>query len=744
MHTLRLQLRSLVPLALTLVVATYLALPLVDRITMRWSARDLSQRGALVATALSDSVAKALAHPEGTQLQLLLARAAQDEGLVGIGVCSVGGELLGSSAGFPASLSCAAARAAAATEEHELRTPVGPVYVGVSAVVAASGRVADLVLLGDLGFIHRRSQDSRHYLVMLIAALGAMLAVVMVIVTQLSWRKWVSGARALLHADGDLEQTPTPAPELAPIAADLRAGLRDFEDEIRRANGADAIWDPERLRSLLRTTLRGDEIIVVSNREPYIHETTPTGITVKRPASGLVTAVEPVLRACSGTWIAHGSGSADKMVVDALDRVSLPPGRQEYTLRRIWLTPEEEHGYYEGFANEGLWPLCHVAHVRPVFREKDWHTYVEVNRRFADAVVKEARSEDPVVLVQDYHFALLPAMIRSRLPRATILTFWHIPWPNPESFGICPWRREILEGLLGSTIVGFQTRFHCQNFIETVDRYVEARIEHEHSIISFHDEDTLVESYPISIEWPDAATTAAMPSVAQCRANVIERLGLGDARKIAVGIDRLDYTKGILERLRAVEYLFESFPEWIGQLVLVQVAAPSRTSLAEYRLFKDRLQELSDQINARFGRADYQPVHLLLSHHDHDAVVELYRAADACLVTSLHDGMNLVCKEFIAARDDERGVLILSRFAGAAREMLEALIVNPYYVEECGNALQQALVMPEAEQRERMASLRMAVREFNVYRWAGRMLTDAGRSRLRERVEARVQRHHDA
>ncbi len=421
----------------------------------------------------------------------------------------------------------------------------------------------------------------------------------------------------------------------------------------------------------------------------------------------------------------------------------VPPGADEYTLRRVWLTEEEEQGYYYGFANEGLWPLCHVAHVRPVFREADWQRYREVNQRFADAVVAEAHGEDPVVLVQDYHFALLPAMIRKQLPRATILTFWHIPWPNPESFGICPWRRELLQGLLGSTILGFHTPYHCKNFIETVDRYLEARIEHEHSTISFQEDDTLVQSYPISIEWPTDAAVAAWRPVEECRRRVYERLGLAPEQRMAVGVDRFDYTKGILERLYAVERLLEKHPEWVGNFVFVQVAAPSRSSLEEYRDFQERIHRVTDRINERFGHEGYRPVVLLAEHHDHDAVYELYRAADVCLVTSLHDGMNLVCKEFVAARDDEQGVLILSRFAGAARELTEALIVNPYHVEESADALHQALTMPKAEQRERMASLRMTVREFNVYRWAGRMLSDASRSRLRERIEARVRRHRE-
>jgi trehalose 6-phosphate synthase len=415
--------------------------------------------------------------------------------------------------------------------------------------------------------------------------------------------------------------------------------------------------------------------------------------------------------------------------VDADDRVAVPPGHDDYQLRRIWLTPEEEQGYYYGFANEGMWPLCHVAHVRPIFRESDWEAYREVNQRFADAVVAEARGEDPIVLVQDYHFALLPAMIREKLPRATILTFWHIPWPNPESFGICPWRREILQGMLGSTILGFHTRFHCKNFIETVDRFLEARIEHEHSTIMFRGKETLVEAYPISIEWPDDEIVSHWAPVSECRRRVIQRLGLPEDVCLAVGVDRFDYTKGILERLNAVERMLEKRPGWIGRFVFVQVAAPTRSAL------------VTNRINERFGREGYQPVHLLAQHHDTSQVNELFRAADICVVTSLHDGMNLVSKEFVAARDDEQGVLILSRFAGAAREMTEALIVNPYHVEETADALHRAATMPVAEQRERMASLRAIVHEFNVFRWAGYMLADAARWRLRARVTARVRRY---
>ena len=737
MNTFRLQLRFLVPLLLTLAVAAYVAVPVVDRLTLRWFSRDLVLRGELLTNALSDSISSAVTDPEGARLKALFDRAVRNERLVAIGLCTRDDKLLLRTDNYPPTLECKAAREVAEGQAPVMQIPGGPVQVGAHEVVGDNGPIAELVLLHDFSFIEKRSQDTRRYLFLMIAGLGAVIALITVIVAQLSWRGWVSGARALLRGEGLIR--PLSSGELAPLAIDLRARLRDLEDAYRRSLGPEAPWNAERLRLLLRTQLRGDEVIVVSNREPYIHDFAPDGhIVVRRPASGLVTAIEPVMRACSGTWIAHGSGAADRGAVDSHDRLRVPPGEDDYALRRIWLSAEEEQGYYYGFANEGLWPLCHVAHVRPVFRESDWHAYRRINQRFADAVVAEARSDDPIVLVQDYHFALVPAMIRAKLPAATILTFWHIPWPNPESFGICPWRREILEGILGSTMLGFHTRFHCKNFLETVDRYLEARIEHEHSTISFQATETFVESYPISIAWPSAQTEALWRPVEQCRADVFARLGLAADQRLAVGVDRFDYTKGILERLHALERLLEKHTEWIGKLTLVQVAAPTRSSLEEYRFFQERIERICERIEQRFGTTGYRPVILLIQHHDHEALNELYRAADVCLVTSLHDGMNLVSKEFVAARNDEQGVLILSRFAGAARELTEALVVNPYHVEECADALQQALLMPSGEQRERMASLRMTVREFNVYRWAGRMLSDAGRLRQRQRIEARV------
>ena len=349
-------------------------------------------------------------------------------------------------------------------------------------------------------------------------------------------------------------------------------------------------------------------------------------------------------------------------------------------------------------------------------------------------------SEDPIVLVQDYHFALVPRLIRERLPRSTVIMFWHIPWPNSEQFGICPWRNELLEGMLGASIIGFHTQFHCNNFVDSVDRFLEARIDREQNAVVQRGRSTHVRPYPISLEWPVRWLKTA-PSPGQCRASVLEELDLARNALLCLGVDRLDYTKGIEERLLAVERLLERSPEFLGRFTFVQLAAPSRTVIERYRQLSENVHRIAARINNRFAQGQYRPVVLLRAHHEPPAVFRYYRAADVCYVSSLHDGMNLVAKEFVAAREDELGVLVLSQFTGAARELTEALIVNPYDLDEASSALVTALNMSRGEQRDRMRSMRAFIAEFNVYRWAGRMLTDAARLRSRDRLTDRLTDH---
>ncbi len=659
---------------------------------------------------------------------------ADNESILGLGFCTSDDRLAIATPGLPLTLHCKTF-ARQNGEGANLTTAKGdrirvnsfPLTVG-----AAHGR---LLVADDLDVAERRERHVQIYVTAALAALATGFVVLTAAVFLALRRSWMQSLRGALEAS---QRPPEPETNGQP-GADRRIGAI-FADLLVRRGFAQAFhvkWTPESLRQLLRDELPGAQVITVSNREPYIHNRIDGEIRLQIPASGLVSALEPVMRACSGVWIAHGGGSADRETVDDADRLMVPPNSPSYGLRRVWLSEEEQDGYYFGAANEGLWPLCHIAFVRPTFREQDWASFRAVNLRFAEAVVEEATCENPIVLVQDYHFALLPRMIRDRLPKATIVTFWHIPWPNAETFSICPWREEILDGLLGSSILGFHTQFHCNNFFDAADRLIESRIDRENSSIWLRGAETLVRAYPISIEWPPRALIG-QPSVEKCRANVRARFGLGEDVRIAVGVERFDYTKGILDRMRAVDDLLTMSPQWIGKFVLIQVAAPTRSKLEAYAALQHEAEQLANRINAAYARDGWKPIHLVVRHHEPDEVFELFRAADACVVSSLHDGMNLVAKEFVAARDDERGVLILSSFAGAARELPEALIVNPYDARCMAQAYDRALAMSEEEQAERMGVMAEQISARNVYRWAGLMLLDAAWLRKREKIALRA------
>jgi trehalose-6-phosphate synthase len=509
------------------------------------------------------------------------------------------------------------------------------------------------------------------------------------------------------------------------LATTLTAARAAAEREARLRDRAESLWTPERLRIWTETRLAASPLIAVSNREPYEHSRRRGAIECSVPASGLVTALEPVLRACHGTWIAQGTGDADRETVDEHDRLAVPPEHPEYTLRRVWLTAEEERGFYFGFANEGLWPLCHIAHTRPVFREEDWEAYVAVNRRFADAVLEEAGAEDrPAVLVQDYHFALVPKMIKEARPDARVAIFWHIPWPNPEAFCICPWQRELLEGLLGADLIGFHVQAHCNNFLESVDRVLESRIDWERFAVNRGGHLTSVHPFPISVasskdEWP----APDRESIYTERAALLAEHGVR-AAMMGIGVDRADYTKGLPERFLALERFFEKYPLYRGQFTFVQVAAPSRTRIRHYQDLLDTVKAEAERINRRFQTSDWRPIVLVPEHRSHREILPYYRAADLCLVTSLHDGMNLVAKEYVAAQSRETGALILSVFAGASHELVDALHVNPYDIEASAGMIHRALEMAPEERRARMVRMRSYVREHNIYRWAGNLVAE--------------------
>jgi trehalose 6-phosphate synthase len=731
----RLSLRFIIPLILALAVIAYAVVPLVDQLTIRWFVRDLDIRSALIANTIQEQLQELVQNRTKAKILRFFNKLTQDERLYAVGFCDAAQEQLVCTQTYPKEFACQELNKITAGGTHLLPSAKGHLHVSLHTIEAEGEPLGRLVLVHDMSFVQRRTDETKRYVFFFFIGLGTIVSLITVIIAQLSWRGWAQGMRALMRGEGLLRPTvKINLPELRPLARDLRTLIRDLEAEHRPHDESQITWSPETLKRILREDLRGEDIIVVSNREPYIHVYQENAVEVQRPASGLVTALEPVMRACSGVWIAHGSGSADRQTVDRKGHVAVPPENPSYQLRRIWLTKEEEVGYYYGFANEGLWPLCHIAHVRPTFRTSDWNSYAAVNRKFAQAVKEEAKTNAPIVIVQDYHFALLPRMIRELLPRATIIAFWHIPWPNPEAFAICPWRAELIDGLLGSSILGFHTQFHCNNFVDTVDRQLEARVDRELFTVSYRSQLTAVKRYPISIQWPPSEEVTRK-SVEDCRNIVRQRHGLPKDHVIGIGVDRLDYTKGLLERFNAIDRLLETEPHWIGRFSFIQIAAPSRSSIEQYQQFEVHVRALASRINARFATGDFPHIILKVEHHEPYEVYEYYRAADLCFVSSLHDGMNLVAKEFISSREDERGVLILSQFTGASRELPEALIVNPYDIDQCAAALHIALTMPSAEQRGRMRIMRGLVKEFNVYRWAGRMLLDATEMRVRGRLD---------
>ena len=450
------------------------------------------------------------------------------------------------------------------------------------------------------------------------------------------------------------------------------------------------------LHKLIDTRLQDQRLIVVANREPYIHRYVGDVVECMRPASGMATAIDPMMLACGGTWVAHGSGDADRLTVDADDRVRVPPENPRYTLRRVWLTKEQEENYYHGLANSGLWPLCHIVFTRPIFDPSHWRAYRQVNELFADAVIEEAGDRPAFVFIQDYHFGLLPRMLKRRNPNLTVAQFWHIPWPNPETFRAFPWKDELLDGLLGNDLLGFHLGYHCQNFLGTVDRNLESRTDPETSEVQRGGHSTLVRAFPISIDFERQSAAAASTEVEREIVRWRHRLKL-ENKLLGLGIERVDYTKGIPERLRAIDHLLETRPEYRGRLVYVQAGVPSRGHIRAYQQLDDEIDTLVERINWRWGTGAWRPIIYEKRHFNQVEMMALHRMANFCVVSSLHDGMNLVAKEFVSSRVDEDGVLILSRFTGAARELTDALQVNPFAIEELSDAIHEALSMPRED-----------------------------------------------
>jgi trehalose 6-phosphate synthase len=481
------------------------------------------------------------------------------------------------------------------------------------------------------------------------------------------------------------------------------------------------MWTKEVLQQIVRRELGDHQLIVVSNRQPYIHQLVDGEVNYVVPAGGLINAIDPLMQTCGGTWVAHGGGTGDRLVVEAGNKVRVPPDDPKYALRLLWLTEQEEQGYYYGFSNEALWPLCHNAYTEPNFEFRDWQTYKKVNQLFAENILDEIGRQPAVVFIQDYHLAMVSRMLRSADADVITGQFWHIPWPNPDIFRICPWQDEILDGLLGNDLLGFHIGEHSNNFTNTVSRVLDARVDQEYNFVSYKGGTTLVRPFPISVDFEQINQEAQSEGVDLETERLISELSL-EGQVVGLGIDRIDYTKGIPHRFKAIGRFFDKYPQYLEKVVFVQAGVISRADIDAYRWLAEQIDQLLAEINGRFARNGWQPIIYLPDDLPGETLMALRRLARFCVVSSLHDGMNLVAKEYVASRFDEDGVLILSPFTGAALELTEALIVNPYATEEFADSILKAVIMPQPERQWRMQQMRSTVRENNIYKWAAQLL----------------------
>ncbi|MHB8174393.1 MAG: trehalose-6-phosphate synthase [Nitrospirota bacterium] len=706
---------------------------------------ELERRTTVLADSLRESVATLVRAGLSVRLNRLVVRFGNRKRLKGIAVFDTDGNIIASTPElkpdiaqpFPQAVS-AVQNAAASSKLKEMGGK--DIYISVVPVRVGGKVIGSLALFDDASYINVRLKEiwKSNLLRFLVLTLFIVLITVVVVKWSITgpiariaeWMKEVRTGkdRAVQPAQfqrGDiLASLINEASHLAKSLAVARAGA----DGKARRFQPDSHWTAHRLKEHMIAELNGKKLFMLSNREPYMHVKEGRGVRCVIPAGGVVTALDPVMRICDGIWLAHGGGDADRETVDDYGKVRVPPEDPAYTLRRIWLSKEEEKGYYYGFSNEGIYPLCLITHTRPIFRLEDWICYQKVNKKFADALLEEiAGEESPLILVHDYQLALLPLLVKEKRPDARVALFWHIPWPNPEVFGICPWQQEILLGMLAADIVGFHIQFHCNNFLEAVDRFLESKTDWEQFSVSRSGHTTLVKPFPVSVNMEGSRDReAARKENGPLRENLIKETGV-QAKHLGVGVDRIDYAKGIPERFRAVERFLEKYPEFIGEFTFLELGAPSRTHIKKYHDFMAEVEETVESINWRFQTKEWKPIIFLKANHSHDEINRFYKAADLCMVTSLHDGMNLVAKEFVASRDDEDGVLILSQFAGASRELSDALIVNPYDTEEMADAIYRSLTMSPRERSERMARMRAVVWENNIYRWAGDLVTALAR-----------------
>jgi len=743
-------------LSLRLILSLIFAITLVSFLFSYYQVRqekrtlraDLEHRATVLAESLAGNIDTYLEIGSIKKLRGIVERFSNRERLAGVAILNTKLEPIAESSGLVERLQRQPSSVAQAIAQNQKQSEfiraaaAGRLHVLVLPLHRNDDLIGELVIVHDASYID--AQIARLWRDTFLRVVIQVFLIVLITVVIVRWSiagpiakaaQWMQALRngKISTASvriSDLDLLRPLAREMTSIAESLTAARSAAEREAHLREAAESSWTTDRLSVHVRSRLGSSRLFVISNREPYSHVHQGKTVQLMVPASGLVTALQPVLCACDGTWVAHGSGDADSEFVDPYDRLRVPPEEPKYTLRRVWLMKDEEEGYYYGFANEGLWPLCHIAHTRPTFRESDWAYYEKANLKFSEAVLEEmADTKAPLVFVQDYHLALLPRLIKKQRPDARVAIFWHIPWPSPESFGICPWQRDLLDGLLGADLIGFHIQSYCTNFLQTVDRALESRTDWEHSAVSRHGHRTAVKPFPISVDFPEPPWVTLNDSPYEERVALLREYGV-EALFLGVGVDRVDYTKGIQERFLAIERMLEKNPTYQGTFTFVQIGAPSRTHIKRYHDLLADVEAEAERINWRFQKGNWKPIVFVKRHCSRKEILRHYRSADLCLVTSLHDGMNLVAKEFVAARHDEQGVLILSRFTGAAREFSDAVLVNPYDIGNTADAIRAALEMEPEERTARMQRLRKVLKEQNIYRWAGNLIGELCGMRL--------------
>lgn len=718
-----------VVLAVSLIVG-FFAINQANQAQLELTSR-LQSRSQVLADSLAESIEPSYNTRATSTVQRIIDRFVSSERLAGLSVFDSAGVLVAGSLNMPLSEDDKFVTTTMDSDEARgdfVRRGDGTYYVHVIPLHENERVVGALAVAQNATYIDESIRDVwRDNIIRLLFQILVFAVAIFVLVWWVFFRsisRMVESLQAVRKGDSETDTAPKSsffeplAGEISKVTRSLRQARHAASEEARmRLEKLDSPWTAERLREFIKARLKDRPIFVLSNREPYVHSKTNGKIKWSVPAGGVVTALEPVMEACGGTWIAHGSGNADAETADKDGKIMVPPEEPRYTLKRVWLNEKEINGYYTGFSNEALWPLCLLAHTRPLFRAEDWSEYKKVNAKFARTLLDEIRHvKRPIVLVQDYHLALVPEMIKASRPDALVALFWHIPWPSAAQFNICPWRKELLLGMLGADLVGFHTQQYCNNFIDTVGNEIESRIDYEQFSIFRGAHQTLIKPFPISIAFPGTAEAHG-----ELNKDIIVNLGI-KSKYLVLGVDRLDYTKGILERFKGIEFLLDKHPEYRGNLTLLQIASPTRETVEKYREYAVRITEEANRINQKFGTRNWRPITLEKRNYSHEELVHIYQHASVCLLTSLHDGMNLVAKEFAAARRDECGVLVLSQFAGASRDLKGAILINPYSAEETSAALHVALTMPKAEQHLRMKTMRASVRDYNIYRWSAELI----------------------